>query len=431
MNQQASISRRYLFLQGMATGFFDRLGHALAGRGQFVFRINFNGGDRLFWSLPGAVDYRGDLTAWPAFLEARLTEWRITDIVLFGDCRPLHVAALKVAKARGVPVHVAEEGYIRPNWVTLEAGGVNRNSSLPRDPDWFRRASRATPAWDAGRPVRGAFLRRAVQDVVYNVATELLAWRYQSYHTHRPWHPFLEYAGWLKRFAGAGAARRRSAEKVEAVAASGRPYYLFPQQLDCDSQIRQHSPFKRIAPALETVIASFAAHAPSDRLLVIKEHPLDNWLTNWRRIVGDIARRHGVSDRVIYLEEGDVQALIAGAAAVVTVNSTVGIVALSKGRPVVALGSAIYDMDQLTFQGGLDAFWSEGAPPDPALFDAFRRVVAARTQVNGDFFSKAGLAMAVAGAADRLERPAAELLRLQPASSPAPAASENSTWRTA
>jgi capsular polysaccharide export protein len=53
-------------------------------------------------------------------------------------------------------------------------------------------------------------------------------------------------------------------------------------------------------------------------------------------------------------------------------------------------------MPELTFQGSLDAFWTEATPPVSATFDCFRRVVAARTQVNGGFFSKAGLELAVA-----------------------------------
>jgi hypothetical protein len=36
-------------------------------------------------------------------------------------------------------------------------------------------------------------------------------------------------------------------------------------------------------------------------------------------------------------------------------------------------------------------------------FDAFRRVAVARTQVNGGFFSKSGLALAVEGTVRRLE----------------------------
>jgi capsular polysaccharide export protein len=126
--------RSFLFLQGLASRFFERLGAALAERGHPVRRINFNGGDRVFWRLPGAVDYRGNLHDWPSFLDRLLVEYQVTDIILFGDCRPLHRLAIPLARARSVRVHVVEEGYLRPGWISFEEGGVNANSPLPRDP---------------------------------------------------------------------------------------------------------------------------------------------------------------------------------------------------------------------------------------------------------------------------------------------------------
>src|SRR5258707_15036557 len=101
--------RHILFLQGLASWFFDRLGRALAARGHAVQRVNFNGGDRLFWRLPGAIDYRGHLRDWPVFLDRLLIERQVSDIILFGDSRPLHRAAIPVAAARGIRLHVIEE----------------------------------------------------------------------------------------------------------------------------------------------------------------------------------------------------------------------------------------------------------------------------------------------------------------------------------
>jgi len=395
--------RSFLFLQGMATQFFARLGAALAKKGHDVHRINFNGGDKLFWLRPGAVDFRGDLKAWPQFLEERLAEWGVTDIILFGDCRPLHKEAVRVASLRGIQVFVVDEGYIRPNWVTMELGGVNGNSPLPRDPDWYRNAAKDTPAWSGGLPAPGSFQRRAIEDVIYNVASVGLGWRFPGYETHRPWHPFYEYGGWLKRFARKPSAKRRTARAMKDVMASEKPFYLFPLQLDCDSQIRQHSPFGRIMPSIEYVIRSFADHAPADTLLVIKEHPLDNCLTDWRSLVTQVAEATAVEDRVVYVEGGDLEEMLAKSISVVTVNSTVGLIALARGRAVKTLGDAVYDMPELTFQPPLDRFWTEATEPDAALFDCFRRVVAARTQVNGGFFSKTGLELAVAGSVAALE----------------------------
>jgi capsular polysaccharide export protein len=71
--------------------------------------------------------------------------------------------------------------------------------------------------------------------------------------------------------------------------------------------------------------------------------------------------------------------------------------------PVIALGNAVYDMPGLTYQGDLDHFWTEATPPDAALFDAFRRVLASRCMIPGSFFNEAGLRLAVEAAVDRLE----------------------------
>lgn len=395
--------RSILFLQGNASRFFGDLGRALIERDYRVHRINFNGGDWFFWPLPGAVEYRWGLKRWPEFLETHLDRWSVTDILLFGDCRPLHREAVRIAKERGIRVYVFDEGYIRPNWMTMELGGTNGHSSLPRDPAWFRAAATKLPPWDGGAPVVSKFARRAWEDILYNFSTVLSAYRYPGYRTHRPWHPFVEYAGWLYRFARKPAARHRMERGLAELAASNHPYFFFPLQLDCDSQIRHHSTFGRIAPTIHFIIDSFAKHAPADTLLVMKEHPLDNCLTNWRQMTRWVAAAAGIADRVIYLEDGHLESLLAECEGVVTVNSTVGFLALAFGKPVIALGNAIYDMPGLTFQGELDEFWIAPTPPDAATFDAFRRVAVARTQVNGGFFSQSGVTAAVAGAIERLE----------------------------
>jgi capsular polysaccharide export protein len=77
--------------------------------------------------------------------------------------------------------------------------------------------------------------------------------------------------------------------------------------------------------------------------------------------------------------------------------------ALACGLPVVALGKAVYDIAGLTFQGELDDFWRAPTPPNAVLFDAFRRVLAARCLIPGSFFNEAGLRIAVEAAIERLE----------------------------
>jgi capsule polysaccharide modification protein KpsS len=122
--------RRFLFLQGVPGSFMHRLGLALTARGHGVSRVNFNGGDRLSWPSLPAIDFTGQMSEWPAFAQRLMFEIAPTDLILHGDCRPLHKVAIHLAERCGITVHVFEEGYLRPNWITLEVGGVNGYSRL-------------------------------------------------------------------------------------------------------------------------------------------------------------------------------------------------------------------------------------------------------------------------------------------------------------
>jgi capsular polysaccharide export protein len=53
---QPLATRNILLLQGLMGPLFRRLGEALRRDGYGVHKVNFNGGDRLFWRLPNGVD---------------------------------------------------------------------------------------------------------------------------------------------------------------------------------------------------------------------------------------------------------------------------------------------------------------------------------------------------------------------------------------
>ena len=194
----------------------------------------------------------------------------------------------------------------------------------------------------------------------------------------------------------------RTSGVLHQLFASDADYVLFPLQLDSDAQIRLHSSFAGIADALRLVIASFANHAPANTRLVVKEHPLDNGVRDWREETAALAQLYGVDDRVDFLEGGDIVSIAERSKGVVTINSTSGTLALALGVPVIALGQAVYDMEGITFQGELDDFWCDPGNPDPETFAAFRRVLIDRCLVAGGFFSEEALAKVTEGVVARL-----------------------------
>ncbi len=381
--------------------FFRQLQSALLAAGHSVYRVCFNGGDRFYSSTANSCDFRRDSASWIDFFDKVLKQQRSTDLIVFGDCRPLHRQAIEHARGLGLRVYVFEEGYLRPGWITLEMEGVNGYSTLPSEPLLIRACDDAVSPL-AAAIVEMPFLRRAAEDVMYTLATFLLSWWYRGYRTHKPWSPLAEYRAGARRFFGRAAQRQQAAAAVKSIIENRQRFFLFPLQLDSDAQIRVHSPFGRMRPAIETVIRSFGEYAPADLRLVISEHPLDQAVVDLKPVVMRYAKAKGLSDRIVFLQGGTPAELLEASEGLVSVNSTIGLAALEIGRPVAVLGRAIYRIRGLVYDGPLDQFWTNAMPPDTSLLQDFKRMLIGRTQLPGGYYGPAARRLAVAGAVTRL-----------------------------
>jgi capsular polysaccharide export protein len=399
MNRAPAGKRQFLFLQGPPGPFFRQLAAALAERDCGVHRINLCGGDHYDWPR-GATNYHGRKKNWPLFLDRFLRARKITDMVLYGDCRPMHQVALRMARLRGVHIHVYEEGYIRPDWMTLERDGVNGHSPMERDPQAILEAARDLPPVPQLPSITASFARRARDSYWHYAHVKLRGWMFPFFRSHRQGSIFVEWAGWGWRLATGWLRRKRADEALAAIA--GRDYFLFPLQLTGDYQIRYHSPFGSMEVALEYVMESFARMAPPEAVLLIKEHPLDSSFIDWRGLERRAAQRFGIVGRVFHIDGGDLETLCAGAQGMVCVNSTSATLALEEGTPVAVLGDAIYDIPGITHQGELDDFWGRPQPPDRKLYAAFKRLLHARCLVRGGLASESATGILVRNSVARL-----------------------------
>src|SRR5690606_5656457 len=226
------MARSFLFLQGVCSPFFSRLGRRLKSHGQQVARINFNMGDTAHWRAGNAAPCTEPSNALSAFYQDHFRRHAVTDIVLFGDQRPVHRPAIAQAQKSGIRTHVYEEGYFRPYWVTLEREGVNANTQLPADPDWYRELGGKVPGYRNGRTFASSFRNRAWHDVVYQLCNLANRWRYPHYVGHSPYAAWDEYRAYACR--GLRMVRRRSvdARVIANLLRDGRRFYLLPLQLD-------------------------------------------------------------------------------------------------------------------------------------------------------------------------------------------------------
>ncbi len=116
-----------------------------------------------------------------------------------------------------------------------------------------------------------------------------------------------------------------------------RHYVFVPFQVETDSQIVSNSPWIKSMAQLHRHLCDAIDKVDDPRLhIVVKEHPSE--VTRYDHL-------HNVHAKVVFANQCSTQDLIEGAAAVLTINSTVGIESLLLGKLVMVLGEACYAID--------------------------------------------------------------------------------------
>lgn len=203
-------------------------------------------------------------------------------LVLMNGAHYKQQVVLAYADEIGVQPFYLELGCL-PDTTAIDGKGVNYNSAVPRDPDFYR-------SYEPSSVVDSTLVRRPPRKPV-----------------------------------------------GEPVSLSGN-YIFVPFQVYDDTQILLHSPWIDSMEALYRAIENCVSVLPEGWRFLVKEHPSAR--KNYDYL-------HSRNSRVEFANANDTQALIEGAQLVITVNSTVGIESLLLGRPVMTLGNAFYNITGL------------------------------------------------------------------------------------
>jgi len=386
-------ARRFLFLQGPHGPFFHRLAIGLRAAGARVWRVGFNAGDRAFWfGAPGYIPYRGSSDGWPAAFGALVAEHGITDIALYGDTRPIHAQAVVAAHALGLTVHVFEEGYMRPWWVTYERGGANGYSRLMQlSVADMRRALEQSDLDVPEPPAHWGDMRQHVfYGALYHWFVLFRNGDYRGFRRHRELSPARETWLYTRRLILMPLIALERMAASARIRLSGFPYHLVLLQLEHDASFRMHSPFTRMEEFLALVIDGFARGAPQHHHLVFKAHPLENGRSPLRRMIRRMAAERGIRARVHYVAGGKLARLLDHARTAVTVNSTAAQQVLWRGIPLKVFGKAVYAKPEFAAAEPLPDFFAQPTRPDTRAYRDYRRFLLETSQVPGGFYSARG-----------------------------------------
>ncbi|MEO0692372.1 MAG: capsular biosynthesis protein [Pseudomonadota bacterium] len=393
MTLTAPDTRVFLFLQGPHGPFFHRLGAMLRLAGATVWRVGFNAGDRAFWFHPASyIPYRGTAGDWPDTFTTLIADKDVTDIVLYGDVRPVHAEAVAEARRRGLTVHVFEEGYMRPYWVTYERGGTNGNSRLMEMSVADMQAALALSDMEAPLPPGhwGDMRQHVFYGALYHWFVMFRNGQYRNFQPHRSLSVAREFQLYLKRLLLMPFHTLDRIQATMRIRFGGFPYHLALLQLEHDSSFQEHSPFSTMTEFLEQVIDGFAEGAPGHHHLVIKAHPLEDGRAPIRRTIRKMTRDKGLQGRVHYVRGGKLAQLLNDARSAVTVNSTAAQQVLWRGIPLKVFGRAVFAKPEFVSDQPLPDFFAGATRPDNRAYKDYRRYLLETSQLPGGFYSARG-----------------------------------------
>ncbi|EOH4549198.1 capsule biosynthesis protein [Campylobacter coli] len=376
-----------LLLQGPVGTFFHRLAIKMKKNKTKVFKLNFNGGDFLFY--PSGKRCKCDEKDLENFYESFFKEKKIDAIVMYNDCRLIHAKAIKVAKGLGIGIWIFEEGYLRPYCITFEKDGVNANSSLPRDKNFYLSCNISTK--ESIKEIPGGFKFMAFSTFLYWFFSFLLAPFFNNKLHHRTLYPF-EFLFWFRSLYRKYLYKFTEKKLNQKIYSLEKKYFLAILQVYNDTQIKHHYK-KSIEEFIEELILSFANHARAKSYLVFKHHPMDRGYRNYSKLINGLSQKYHVEGRIFYVHDTYLPTLLKNALGCITINSTVGLSAILEGCPTKVCGNAFYNFEGLAYPKKLQFFWREAHAykPNPSLVINFKNYLLNTNQFNGNFYKNSFL----------------------------------------
>ena len=396
LDSDAGRKRTFLILQGPPSSFFRRMAHKIEAQGARTIKINFNASDWLYSLGMNAVNFRRSSSVWSGWIRDFARENQVTDLILYGDCREYHKVAISMLRPMGIVIHVLEEGYVRPAWITYERNGVNGHSRIAdmslADIDCDKVLSAdIEPLSD----IDGTMWSYLLGGFLYYAATYWTRPLFPFYRSHRPQGALEEAWMWLKRIPFLPKNHLEAKRRGVRVACGQEPYFLVLLQLAGDFQMRNHSGFQSVSEFIELCIRSFARSARPSEQLVFKSHPLDSNTPFIRKEINIIAKRYGLERRCELIDGGKLAYLAKHARGVVSINSTACQVSIRRGVPTKVLGRAVFNHRSIAAGGSLEEFFTEPQAPDVETYNLFRQFLLLTVQINGSFYSRAGIELAL------------------------------------
>lgn len=377
-------SRRILIVQGDWEAGMSLLALDLRDAGHHVGKVLFCAPD-VIYRLRGIQThlFRAPIEEFDSWLRELVKTENYDTFFLYNHYRPYNQIAWNLAAENHLGCQVFELGLIRPNCVMVFGRESFPLFAIPRA--WKLLLAGGPPPRQATTPPElcqvstPAKLAAFCANYLFSRVTSPLFPNFVDQRDMRLWthlkHGLIHFWRFVER------GRDYEYDSLFAGELSGK-YYAVPLQVHSDTQILRCSDYQTIEQFIKEVVKSFECHAPRDTKLVFKVHPMDRGYKDYTDLIDGLDDRLG-GGRILYVDRVHLPTLLENSCGVININSSVGISALIHHVPVIVLGTAVYDLPELTFHGILDDFWTKAEKPKPHRVKQFMNLLLETNQGRG------------------------------------------------
>lgn len=378
--------KKVLIVQADWEAGMRRLAQDLQDMGHQVGKVAFCFCD-LFYAIHGIKThaFRNPIGEFHHWLTELVEKEGYDTFFLYNHYRPYNQVAWNLACDRGIDCHVFELGLLRPNFITVFDRDHTPIDAIRRS--WQTILESGNEPDDIPPPTaiaRASTPWKVILMGLHYLLSRLTLPLFPNFIDQRDmnlWYHFKHGVIHVWRYLD----RTRDLDMDRVFAGEwSKSYYVAPLQVHSDTQISENSDFQSIEEFIETVVDSFARHAPKDTKLVFKVHPMDRGYKDYHDLITELDYRLG-GGRLVYVDRVHLPNLLNHALGLVNINSTVGLSGLIHHLPVIALGHAVYDLPKLTYQGDLDSFWREAKPVEKRWIRQFVKLLLNTNQAYGMF----------------------------------------------
>lgn len=243
-----------------------------------------------------------------------------------------------------------ENGYFRPNTITVDSKGINYENSVPRKEKYYlnnnnkikdnygsinknikiKNVNFSNSNTFKNKYYRFLFLLKSLNNYYY---------KFCRFRKNK-----INFKKKLTKF------YYKNMHKINKKEKSNLPskYIFVPFQVHDDSQIINYSPnINNMRELVDYTYKNIKYFKDKGRLkdtyVIFKEHPVDIGRINYSKLY----KKYNEVPWIIFLKKYNTKKLIKNSRLVITINSTVGIEALQEYKTVITLGQAFYNVRNL------------------------------------------------------------------------------------